>query len=538
MRKTLSLILAGILVVSLFAGCNNESTTPSETPNQTNAPDVSPDTLFDLPLAEPLDLRIWHTFTSTIIASMNESEFTTEVARRLGINLKWEEAADTNAAEVFSLMLVSDDLPDLIKPPADGLPALGGSGDAAIENQIAIPINDLSAYYPNYQAYIDGNETIQKLTVTDEGNMWGFHVILKEPEGPWTGLAYRKDFAEKAGYTKTPSTIQDWDDMLSAMRDSGVETPLAVSNNGLWMFGAPIMSAYDVSYDWFVKDGQVSYSYIEDGFKDYLTLMNKWYNEKLIDQEFISRGYNVMSILSEDYFRTDVGAMQSVFSFTRSAMHSSYGFSDNPDFWLEPVAAPTLNEGDTLKINYPNTYVQAMPLMITTSNEHPEISSRLADYFYTEEGFILANYGIEGVSFKWDGDYPRATDLLLNDEQGREFTRLKAQWCWLQGVGLYTYLQSKDDMADQAVYDAYDIWNVGEGEWNYPTGATLTTTESSSYSSVYADIQTYVSETVVKFIVGDMSIDEFDTFTNQIKSMGIDNCISIKQASYDRYMNR
>jgi putative aldouronate transport system substrate-binding protein len=243
-------------------------------------------------------------------------------------------------------------------------------------------------------------------------------------------------------------------------------------------------------------------------------------------------------MLSDDEYRTTVGASQSVFSFTRSAMYSSYHFVDKADYWLEPVGDPALNEGDTLHLNFPMTYAQAMPLIITTSNQYPEISCKFADYFYSEEGFLLANYGIEGESYTMEGDYPKATDLVNNDPEGREFTQLKAQWCWLQGVGLYTYLQSKDDMADPAVYDAYGIWNVGDGAWNYPAGATLTTEESAQYSAKFTDIQTYANESIVKFIAGEQPISEFDAFVDQVKSMGIDECVVIKQASYDRYQNR
>lgn len=544
MKRIFALLLSLLMVFALFTGCSNE-VTPSSAPVSSAAPSTpsseAPADMYTFPLAEPIELRIWNAFTSTIIQSMNESKFTSEVSKRLGIHLKWEEAATASAGESFSLLLASDDLPDLIKPPMQGgLAALGGSGDAAIENNICIPINDLSAFYPNYKALIEGNEILAKLTKTDSGNMWGFHIILKEPEGAWTGLAYRKDLTDAAGYTKKPATLQDWEEMLAALRDSGIESPLAIGNTGLPLFGTTsFMSAYGVSPDWFVKDGTVKFSFIESGFKDYVTMMNKWYTEKLIDQDFVSRGGTPFSIMSDDYYRTNVGAQQSVFSFTRSGMYSSYHFTDNANFWLEPVGDPVLNEGDTLHINFPMSYANTVnPLLITTSNEYPEISCKFADYFYSEEGFILNNYGIEGESFTWDGDYPKATDLVNNDPQGREFTQLKVQWCWMQGVGLYTYMQSKDDMADPAVYDAYTTWSVGDGAWNYPAGATLTTEESAQYSSIFADIQTLANESIVKFITGERPLDEFDSFVALIKSMGIDECTAIKQASYDRYMSR
>ena len=40
----------------------------------------------------------------------------------------------------------------------------------------------------------------------------------------------------------------------------------------------------------------------------------------------------------------------------------------------------------------------------------------------------------------------------------------------------------------------------------------------------------------MKFVVGDESLDEFDNFVSTLKQMGIEDCIAIEQAAYDRYL--
>ena len=45
-----------------------------------------------------------------------------------------------------------------------------------------------------------------------------------------------------------------------------------------------------------------------------------------------------------------------------------------------------------------------------------------------------------------------------------------------------------------------------------------------------------MDENVVKFIVVDKSLDEFDAYVDTLIAMGIEDCIALEQAAYDRYV--
>ena len=62
--------------------------------------------------------------------------------------------------------------------------------------------------------------------------------------------------------------------------------------------------------------------------------------------------------------------------------------------------------------------------------------------------------------------------------------------------------------------------------------------ESAKYTDLYTPIKTYVSETTLKFIVGDKPIEEFGDFIEELKKMKLDECLEIRQAAYERYMAR
>lgn len=45
-------------------------------------------------------------------------------------------------------------------------------------------------------------------------------------------------------------------------------------------------AGYDVGIDFYVQDGVVKYGLVEDGFYDYLTMMNRWYENGLLYADF------------------------------------------------------------------------------------------------------------------------------------------------------------------------------------------------------------------------------------------------------------
>ena len=65
-----------------------------------------------------------------------------------------------------------------------------------------------------------------------------------------------------------------------------------------------------------------------------------------------------------------------------------------------------------------------------------------------------------------------------------------------------------------------------------------TNEEVEKLSSIMADIETCQKEMVTKFILGQTPLSEFYKYIQNMKDMGIDIVIAIKQAQYDRYIKK
>ncbi|MFB5676251.1 hypothetical protein ACE5KN_15195 [Paenibacillus terreus] len=62
--------------------------------------------------------------------------------------------------------------------------------------------------------------------------------------------------------------------------------------------------------------------------------------------------------------------------------------------------------------------------------------------------------------------------------------------------------------------------------------------DSSRYSSIMTDVNTFKDEMILKFIMGTEPLDNFDNYVEMLKGLGIEEAIQIQQAALERYNNR
>jgi putative aldouronate transport system substrate-binding protein len=100
------------------------------------------------------------------------------------------------------------------------------------------------------------------------------------------------------------------------------------------------------------------------------------------------------------------------------------------------------------------------------------------------------------------------------------------------------YMGMQIENATEIKQAGYKVWETYEPVNAIPYRITQTADEGTELSSLYTDIETYVQECNVKFIMGQMSLDDYDSYRDTLRSMGIERCIELKQAAVDRYYQR
>lgn len=546
MRKSIkayAILLSLLMVIAMFAGYQTDkpAATPSAAPTSAASQAPAEENPSGLPYPrlteETVEVSVWQTFTADYIASMNDSEFVNYVEELTGIRFTFKEASAADATTAYNLMINSGDYTDIVRPGTIEYP---GGPDKAVQDGVYLRLNELiDKVAPNYAAKRTVNESTARQTVTDAGNIWSMYTLNDPAEYPWNGLALRGDILEKKGVA-LPVTLADWETALQAFVDEGVKYPLLFDVTGVSL-NSEFLSAYQIGKEFYQKDGKVYFGYTQPEFKEYLTMMNKWYGKGYLDKDFTSHGVT-FAIFAGDAFtftmNGDGAAGLYPWGYTANAKAID-GTAKPEGFYMSAVSAPVMNAGDTIHFRY-TSYEAKVPNAITTACENPELVIKLLDYFYTEEGERLVNYGKEGVSYNLVDGLPRYSDDILHNPDGFLPRSVAMKYAWDDGIGMGQFKrlwQAYEGTPAEAALEAYNTWNKDSNDYLLPQ-ITRTAEEGEEYSALYGDIKTYATETIPQFITGAKPLSEFDAFIAQIKSMNIDRCIEINQAALDRYLAR
>ena len=208
----------------------------------------------------------------------------------------------------------------------------------------------------------------------------------------------------------------------------------------------------------------------------------------------------------------------------------------NGDFLVEATYHLRQNEDDILHFGSVPTLVNSQGITITSACEDVELAMKWNDFWYSKEMTRVQRWGVEGESYYLDENgEPAWTQQMITPPDGYNSMIYNAKYV-LQINLIYDIYGDYYKYSD-AMKAADEIWSYNvEYDYTIPNAVAMTADEGSEYSTIYADIDTFVSENLSKFMTGDKSFDEWDSFIDQVYDMGIEDCIEIYQAAYDRYI--
>lgn len=494
-------------------------------------------------------LKVWMPLLfNSAVTDLNDTELWKEVEKRLNIDLEIVSPSRGSEAENFNLMIASGDLPDIIYTgwsESSGLFTEGG--DAYIENGIALRLNELvDEYMPNYKWALENivtSEEERKLFYTDEGNIFEIFAISPYEEYVYQCVSVRDDLLREAGWEELPETVDEYEEAMVALKENGVKYPYYLAKDGIDTATrcGSFVAAYGLGPDFYQEDGVVKYGPTEDAFKEYLTRMNKWYEMGLIYPDFVAGDEEDMKAkwLADE---------------TAVILHSC----DTSRAWLTGVGdststagnPPVLNKGERVQWRQKN-YQARFPnsAVITTACKNPEAAAAFLDYGYCEEGYMLYNYGIEGVTYEraeeeleFNGIRYAAgkyNDFIYGDEDNTLYDRVM-NYKWHIGPFLRFEHEANPNLAkpDNPNKETRKwLTEAGDTTLNLPP-ITLNAEESVESQKIMNEVSEYQNVTVAQFIMGQKSLDEFDSYVETMKSLGIETAIEYRQNALDRYNSR
>lgn len=539
-RKMAAAILTGTMILSLM-GCQNAkednqaSSKAAETPKAVG--EEQPGTT-ELSMFVQLDPK-----TAASRKSLSEVPAVQEIEKRTGITIEFLHPAGNDLAEQLSLILAANDLPDLFSVIWNTIP--GGVDKLYNSGQII----DLSGYIdtdmPNFKKLMDAHPEIKTQMVTDDGKVLMLPELrLEESTQYFECFFIRNDWLEAVG-KETPTTIDELHDVLLAFKTqdpngngkqdeipfvSGSDQP-GVERLG-YLYG--INTAWAASNCMYVEEGKVKFGPAEETYRDYLTTMNQWYKEGLIDPDYLSSDASGR----DAKITSEVGGMFYGKMNGQQAVYLGAMADQNPDFDL--VALPYVNAPDAKAYDFNSTYcVGVSGIAISAQCEDVKTALKFVDYLYSDEGNMISNFGIEGDTYEMVDGIPKYTEKVTKNEEGLSL---------VQSIAKYTIGGIQPRMINDINYwDAVMTYPQQKTVYESCSKATrdrmlplvsLTTDESTEVNGIFADLKPYIQEMTNKFIMGDIDLSEFDSYIDNVKSMNIDTAVADYQAAYDRFVKR
>lgn len=469
-------------------------------------------------------------------------------AEATGVNLEFVEVGSSSAGEQFNLMVASNDMPDLI-PCRE---YYTGGLSKAYEEDIIVDINEyVDENMPNYAAVMEClDEQTKKDTLTD-GMLLAFNTI-NDGSYSGNGLITRGDWLEDQGIEFSGNLIglDEFTDMLRSFHEAyGCEYTYMMTDGTM-----PLEAAFDTEIPALKSDGFMTFitsaifrkgdeimsGWITDEYREYLEWVLQMMDEGVLYKDFLS----VPTDRGEQNTAQGTGQC-AVWTANADKMEEIYGYTDDPNFKVQAVPNVTKDPSQPYVWQQEQSLVSTMSgFSLSSSCENPELVCQWENYFWTTDGYYMANYGVEGEALKFENDEPvfdwetpvTATGANApNAEMALELFTMK------RFVSFYADNDRLLPTFPESALAAVELWTLdATDERFYPTTLEngFTTEENEAIGEYENDILTYAAEQCLKFLDGALELNDanWEEYVNTVNEMGMSKIIDVYQTAYDQYL--
>ena len=470
-----------------------------------------------------------------------ESPFHTGLSEMTGVDIQWVFPTTGTNGATFTNTLLADptNLPNILNMSMS-------DPSVFLDDEVIWDLTDyIQEYAPAYYAFLQSNPAYDKAMKTDDGRYYKFDFFRED--GGWNdtyrGPVIRKDWLDECGL-EIPKTISEFENVIRVFNDKyGAKFSFAWSRfrNGA-MEGA--FGAYGTSNAaYYVKDGKVGLAQAEPEWRDYVSWLNKLYEDGLFDQDNFS--------LDDTSIKAKVHNDEVGISMTSMGQMSNWNkereADGKEDVWIG-IPYPTADDGSIccvfggagIGLSNRSTVISKC-----TDEETMKLCLQVLDYAYTQEGFLYWNFGKQGVSWDYDENgEPAFLPLVTEDTDTDPMIKYNGSTfggTCIQATKLLYLKNSK------AAVDANDTWFYSVPEevtagCKWPTGPTFTIEESDELNILNpSNIGTYTSESFANFVTGVQDIDDdatWEAYLAGYDGYNLARILEIRQACYDRYLAR
>ncbi|MCA0753649.1 ABC transporter substrate-binding protein [Paenibacillus sp. N4] len=391
MQTFLSLLLALVFVfVTACSGSNNEGTNTGSNNGTANEGEST----------EPMTIRLASGDNNANWDDM-QSEVGKAIQEKTGITIKQEFPVGGSDADMFALMVASDDYPDLVMPKGNAGKLVDAGALVDLRPLIEEYGPNLKKVYGEYFNRLRWSEDDDAIYILPQA---GVNQTYFEAGG---GFQLQHQVLEAAGYPEI-KTVQDYENAIKAYIEKNPKTAdgqptigmslnggewqilISVTNPAFYATGAPDDGEFYVDQE--THEAIMHYQRPEE--REYFRWLNHMNDIGLLDKESFVQKYDqykakiasgrVLGLIDQDWDYADA----------QNALKAEGKFGAT--YARFPV---TLNESYQDHSFQGTGYLGGFGIGITKSAQDPVRLIKFLDYLASDEGQVLVNWGIEGKHY-------------------------------------------------------------------------------------------------------------------------------------------
>ena len=437
----------------------------------------------------------------------------------------------TDEMQAFNLAISSGKLPDIISLAyPDKLESLGMDGGMVSLNKL------IDEHAPNIKKFFEKYPRYKMDAVAADGNIYFIPdyydwYAMKAAQG----VFIRKDWLKKLNL-ETPETMEDFYNVMKAFKTqdpngNGKADEVPYFDRTVEFADKELLGLFGAEMGFFVnKDNKVEFGPVTDRYKEAMPEVMKWYKEGLIDPEIFTRGFQ-----GRDYMlRNNLGGMTFDWFASTAAYNEDKDMKEKiKDFEFVAIAPPEY-KGGRYAPDARATYLGGWG--ITVGAKDPVATIKYLDYWFSEKGHEISNWGVEGDTFvKDENGKNKFTDKVMKADGMNPLQVLRGEGVQFRIGALQDYDYEKAWGNPQASKWAEMYMEKGYVVDPMPT-LKYTPEENKKVQKINSQLIMAVKEMNQKWILGASDFNEtYEGFVKRLNDIGLQEAIKINQEAYDRF---
>ena len=512
MKRFLALLLTVLMLSTMAVGCGD-----------TDSKDKDKD--------KDGTFKFSYTMQTKFVDWLNDLKWydVAKEATKTDVQLLPQGSSETEYQSGVDQMLISNTFPDAGQVTQNQANVYGEQGAFV----------DLTSYIkenaPNLQAYINANPDYKEFITADDGKIYG---IAAETVQIGEFLFYRADHFKEAGITQMPTTLDEFTDVLRKLKAyyKNVENYYPFSGREHYIRAQWIFNCY-ANFDNGVSNGLYDTRVLKesgtdiysDGYKKMIEWYKLLYDEGLINPQWIE-GAMTEQLWEQDFLtgKSSVG----LDFYTRPAWFMNNGGPDNdPDYDVQVMDYIKNTDGKDATVICETKYKLDRSLAVNAKSKDKAAGiMKFLDYLYSKEGQVLVHWGVEGESFKKNGDKYEYI-VKFNDEEAKPLGEKK--WSFLNDrltfpkpVNNEWFYQWNSDVVKDGALRMFD-------QVKPSITFTYTTEQAKEYDNLKAVVTPAVLSGTIEFVTGKRPMTEWTKWLDEMGKLGYTKMEEIQQKAYD-----